>query len=930
MLYCITNIELLRYVKIKTVSIYEMKGEKTFIVVIQMVKEYKPSEIEKKWQEKWQEKNVFKSENKVEGKQNYYTLEMFAYPSGKLHVGHLRNYAIGDAIARYKKMKGFNVLHPFGWDSFGLPAENAAIDNGAHPGQWTKANIDNMRRQLKLMGLSYDWDREISTYTPEYYKWNQLFFIEMYKKGLVYKKRSYVNWCPDCNTVLANEQVEDGKCWRHSKTDVIQKELSQWYLKITDYAEELLQGHEELKGHWPDKVLAMQKNWIGKSTGSEINFVLDYKFDSNSQDKESNLNIGNNGEVIIPVFTTRADTLFGVTYAVIAPEHPLVEEIVLKENPSLKEAVDKMINEDKINRTAEDKEKEGMFTGLYVINPVNNEKVPLWIGNYVLMDYGTGAVMAVPAHDERDFFFAKKYNLPIRIVINPVDKDENPEKIVVEEMEGAYTLNGILVNSDEFDGTKNTEAKIKITEKLEKEGKGKKTVNYRLHDWLISRQRYWGTPIPVIYDEDGNIHLEEKENLPVKLPTDIEFNGKGNPLETSEEFKNVILPNGKKGRRETDTMDTFVDSSWYYLRYLDSHNTEKPFEKANADSWTPVDQYIGGIEHAVMHLLYARFFHKALRDMGLVATNEPFKRLLTQGMVLGPSYYSQNERKFYFPKDVEIKDTKAFSKSTGEELTVKIEKMSKSKNNGVDPEEIVKEYGADPARVFTLFAAPPEKELEWNVNGLAGAYRFINRLFLIISDSFEFADKNAGKEDNYGIDLSKRSEKDEEIQKKLHQTVKKVTESIEDDFHFNTAIAAVMELLNDMTTYKQEVIDKNDVSTESKKIWKEVLDKVILLIAPFAPHIADELWEIIGNKTFTFEEEWPTFEEELTKEHKMNLVVQINGKIRETIPAKIGLPKEEYEKLAFDSEKIKKAIEGKEIVKVIVVPNKLVNIVVKG
>ncbi len=895
-----------------------------------MVKEYKPSEIEKKWQEKWQEKNVFKSENKVEGKQNYYTLEMFAYPSGKLHVGHLRNYAIGDAIARYKKMKGFNVLHPFGWDSFGLPAENAAIDNGAHPGQWTKANIDNMRRQLKLMGLSYDWDREISTYTPEYYKWNQLFFIEMYKKGLVYKKRSYVNWCPDCNTVLANEQVEDGKCWRHSKTDVIQKELSQWYLKITDYAEELLQGHEELKGHWPDKVLAMQKNWIGKSIGSEINFVLDYKFDSNSRDKESNLNIGNDGQVIIPVFTTRADTLFGVTYAVIAPEHPLVEEIVLKENPSLKDVVDKMINEDKINRTAEDKEKEGMFTGLYVINPVNNEKVPLWIGNYVLMDYGTGAVMAVPAHDERDFFFTKKYNLPVRIVINPVDKDGNPEKIVVEEMEGAYTLNGILVNSDEFDGMKNTEAKIKITEKLEKEGKGKKTVNYRLHDWLISRQRYWGTPIPVIYDEDGNIYLEEKENLPVKLPTDIQFSGKGNPLETSEEFKNVILPNGKKGRRETDTMDTFVDSSWYYLRYLDSHNTEKPFEKENADSWTPVDQYIGGIEHAVMHLLYARFFHKALRDMGLVATNEPFKRLLTQGMVLGPSYYSQNERKFYFIKDVEIKDGKAFSKSTGEELTVKIEKMSKSKNNGVDPEEIVKEYGADPARVFTLFAAPPEKELEWNVNGLAGAYRFINRLFLIISDSFEFADKNSRKENNYGIDLSKRSEKDEEIQKKLHQTVKKVTESIEDDFHFNTAIAAVMELLNDMTTYKQEVIDKNDVSTESRKIWKEVLDKVILLIAPFAPHIADELWEIIGNTTFTFEEEWPTFEEELTKEHKMNLVVQINGKIRETIPAKIGLPKEEYEKLAFDSEKIKKAVEGKEIVKVIVVPNKLVNIVVKG
>ena len=894
-----------------------------------MIKEYKPEEIEKKWQEKWQEKNLFKSENRVDGKENYYVLEMFAYPSGKLHVGHLRNYAIGDAVARYKKMRGFNILHPFGWDSFGLPAENAAIDNGTHPGKWTKANIDNMRRQMKLMGLSYDWDREISTYTPEYYKWNQLFFIEMYKKGLVYKKKSYVNWCPDCNTVLANEQVENGKCWRHSKTDVIQKELSQWYLKITDYAEELLTGHEELRGHWPEQVLAMQKNWIGKSTGSEVDFVLDYKFDVEKQDKESNLNIGKNGEILLPVFTTRADTLYGVTYAVVAPEHPVVEEIVLKENPSLKEQIDKMINEDKINRTAEDKEKEGMFTGLYVINPVNNEKIPLWIGNYVLMDYGTGAVMAVPAHDERDFLFAKKYDLPIRIVINPLDKDGNVEKLSTEGMEKAFTFEGILVNSGEFDGIKNKEAKVKITEKLEKEGKGKKTVNYRLHDWLISRQRYWGTPIPVIYDEDGNIYLEEKENLPVKLPTDIEFSGKGNPLETSEEFKNVILPNGKKGRRETDTMDTFVDSSWYYLRYLDSHNTEKPFTKENADSWTPVNQYIGGIEHAVMHLLYARFFHKALRDMGYVSTNEPFKRLLTQGMVLGPSYYSQNERKYYFPKDVEVKNGKAFSKETGEELVTKVEKMSKSKNNGVDPEEIVKDYGVDPARVFTLFAAPPEKELEWNMNGLAGAYRFINRLYLLVSDSFEFADKNAEKENNYSIDLSKRNEKDEEIQKKLHQTIKKVTESIEDDFHFNTAIAAVMELLNDMTAYKQEVIDKNNISSESKKIWKEVLDKVILLISPFAPHIADELWEITGNKTFTFEEEWPEFNEELTKENKINLVIQINGKVRDMVPVTIGLSKEESEKLAFASEKTKKFTEGKEIVKVIVVPNKLVNIVVK-
>jgi len=892
-----------------------------------MIKEYKPSEIEKKWQDKWFEEDVFKSENKIEGKENYYVLEMFAYPSGKLHVGHLRNYAIGDAIARYKKMKGFNVLHPFGWDSFGLPAENAAIDNGAHPGKWTKANIDNMRRQMKLMGLSYDWNRELSTYTPEYYKWNQKFFIEMYKKGLVYKKKSYVNWCPDCNTVLANEQVEDGKCWRHGKTDVIQKELSQWYFKITEYAEELLQGHEELRGHWPEQVLTMQKNWIGKSTGSEVDFILDYKFEN---DGNSHLKLNDRGEVVISVFTTRPDTLYGVTYATVAPEHPLVEEIILKENPSIREAVERMINEDKIARTAEDKEKEGVFSGLHVINPVNGEKVQLWIANYVLMDYGTGAVMAVPAHDERDFQFSKKYNLDLKIVVNPVDKNGNLEEVSVEKIENALVNSGVLVNSEEFNGLNSNEAKEKITEKLEKIGLGKKTVNYRLHYWLISRQRYWGTPIPVIYDEDGNIYLEEEANLPVKLPTDIEFSGKGNPLETSEEFKNVILPNGKKGRRETDTMDTFVDSSWYYLRYLDSHNDKEPFKKEDADNWTPVHQYIGGIEHAVMHLLYARFFHKSLRDLGYVDTNEPFKRLLTQGMVLGPSYYSQNERRYLFPREVEMKDGKPVSKETGEELATKVEKMSKSKNNGVDPEEIVKEYGSDSSRVFTLFAAPPEKELEWNMNGLAGAYRFINRLYLLISSTANFADKNATKENNYGINLDARSEKDKEIQKKLHQTVKKVTDSIEDDFHFNTAIAAIMELLNDMTTYKQNVIDKNDISSESKKVWHEVLEKVILLITPFAPHVADELWSDLGNTTLTFEEEWPTFDEKLTVENNFNLVLQVNGKVRDMIPAQIGISKDDAEKLAFSSEKVQKFIKGKEVVKLIVVPNKLVNIVVKG
>lgn len=865
------------------------------------MREYNPKEIENKWQLKWEKDNIFKSEN-VSDKENYYTLEMFAYPSGKLHVGHLRNYTIGDAIARYKKMKGFNVLHPFGWDSFGLPAENAAIENKAHPEEWTRKNIDNMKRQLKLMGISHDWSRELATYQENYYKWNQWIFIKMYEKGLVYKKKSYVNWCPECNTVLANEQVEDGKCWRHSKTDVIQKELDQWYFKITDYSEELLQSHEELKGNWPEKVITMQRNWIGKSHGTEIDFILE------------------DGKTKIPAFTTRPDTLFGVTYVVLAPEHPVVEEIILRDNPELKAKAEAMINEDKIERTAEDKEKEGFFTGKYVTNPVNGEKLPLWVGNYVLMDYGTGAVMAVPAHDERDFLFAGKYNMPLRIVIEP-----EGETLDVSTMKQAYTGEGLLVNSDKFNGMKNNDAKTAVSEYLEEVKGGSRTINYRLHDWLLSRQRYWGTPIPALYCEKCGLVMEKEENLPVKLPMDIEFSGIGNPLETSEEFKNATCPVcGGKAKRETDTMDTFVDSSWYYLRFLNPNLESGPFDKTDADNWTPVDQYIGGVEHAVMHLLYARFFHKVLRDMGLLSTNEPFRRLLTQGMLLGPSYYSNNERKFYFEADVNIdtKTEKAYSKSTGEELVVKIEKMSKSKNNGVDPEVIVKEYGADSARVFTLFAAPPEKELEWNMNGLAGAYRFLNRLFLLIEDTKDFSEE--GK-----IDYEKRNNEDSEIQKKLHQTVKKVTESMEDNFHFNTAIAALMELLNDMTTYRQKIIDTGNVSSESKKIWKEVLEKSILMLSPFAPHMADELWAAAGRDGYAFHKDWPLYIEELTKESKINLVVQVNGKLRDTILVDINTPKEELEKTALNSEKAAKFIEGKEVVKVIVVPNKLVNIVVK-
>ena len=865
-----------------------------------MKKEYIFKDIEEKWQKLWNDNKVFKSLNNVEGKDTYYVLEMFAYPSGKLHAGHLRNYTIGDAIARYKKMKGFNVIHPFGWDSFGLPAENAAIDNGASPALWTAQNIENMKRQLKLMGLSYDWDREIATYKKEYYKFNQKFFIDMYKKGLVYKKKSYVNWCPDCHTVLANEQVEDGKCWRHGKTDVIQKELSQWYFKITDYAEELLKGHEELKGHWPEQVLAMQKNWIGKSEGSQVNFTLIY----------------DGKEIEIPVFTTRVDTIYGVTYICLAPEHDLVSSVILKEKPELKNEVDAMINEDKISREAQDKEKNGIFTGFYVKNPINSEMIPLYIANYVLMDYGTGAVMAVPAHDDRDFKFAKKYNLSAKAVI----KAKNPEF----EFDGsqAYLGKGTLINSGEFDGLFNVDSKSEIIKKLENMGKGKATVNYRLHDWLISRQRYWGTPIPVIYGEDGNMYLDE--NLPVELPTDINFDTGGNPLETSQTFKEVILPNGVKGIRETDTMDTFVDSSWYYLRYLNPNDKDNPFDKNDANKNTPVDQYIGGIEHAVMHLLYARFFHKVFRDLGYLDTNEPFKNLLTQGMVLDYSYYSNNERRYLFREEVEIKDGNPVSKKTGEVLVSKLEKMSKSKNNGLDPESIIREYGADATRLFSLFAAPPEKELEWNMNGVVGAYRFINRIYLLVQENREILNKKYSE-----TIVENRNKYDESLQRKTHLTIKKVTESMEDNFHFNTAIAAIMELLNELTTFKQNVLDINAKSSESDKIFKESMESIILMISPFSPHVSEELWKEMGEEGYIFNASWPKFIEKLTISNEVTIAVQVNGKLRGTLVTKLDSTEDEVFEKALQISNVSQFIEGKEIVKKILVKNKLLNIVVK-
>lgn len=852
------------------------------------MKEYNFKEIEQKWQKKWENDNVFKTENNIEGKENYYVLSMLPYPSGKLHVGHARNYTIGDVISRYKKMKGYNVLQPMGWDSFGLPAENAAIQNGTHPSIWTKLNIENMKRQLKLMGFSYDWDREIASYLPEYYKWNQWIFKKMYENGLVYKKKSLVNWCPDCQTVLANEQVEDGKCWRHSNTSVVQKELEQWFFKITNYADELLEGHNEIKDGWPEKVLTMQKNWIGKSFGTEIIFK-----------------VVENGENL-PVFTTRADTIYGVTYVAIAPEHPIVEEI-LKTNPSIKSEIEKMKNTDLIERSAEGREKNGIDSGWTVENPITKEKCSLWIADYVLMNYGTGAVMAVPAHDARDNAFAKKYNLPVKVVIE------------TKEGEDPYSYNGIMINSEVINGLAPKEAINKMAEYIENNNFGKRTTKYRLKDWGISRQRYWGTPIPALYCEKCGTVLEKDENLPVLLPDDIEFSGNGNPLETSEKFKNAICPCcGGAARRDTDTMDTFVDSSWYFLRYCDPKNSQNAFDKSIIDSWTPVHQYIGGVEHAVMHLLYARFFHKVLRDFGMLSSNEPFKRLLTQGMVLGPSYYSEKENKFLSPKDVNIKGEKAYSQ-TGEELTIKIEKMSKSKNNGVDPEEIIQKYGADTARLFIMFAAPPEKELEWNENGLAGAYRFLSRVWRI---TLENADKISN---DVEINYDNISKEDKSLLIKLNQTIKKVTDSIEDNYHFNTSIAANMELVNEIQSY----INNPFTSDESAKILGFVLKKLIVMLSPFVPHFCDELWELLGEKNYLYYETWPSYDEKFLSSDEITIAVQVNGKMRGSFEIAKDADKNVVEKMALELPNVQKHLENMNVVKIIVVPNKIVNIVVK-
>ncbi|TYQ15931.1 UNVERIFIED_CONTAM: leucyl-tRNA synthetase [Acetivibrio alkalicellulosi] len=824
---------------------------------------YKSRDIEKRWQEKWDKEKSF-SATKKDDKEKYYVLEMFPYPSGNLHMGHVRNYSIGDVVARFKKMEGYNVLHPMGWDSFGLPAENAAIKRQIHPNDWTWSNIDNMRKQLKELGIGYDWDREVATCHPDYYKWTQWMFLQLYKKGLAYKKKSFVNWCPSCSTVLANEQVVNGACERCSST-VNKKDLEQWFFKITHYAQRLLDDIEKLSG-WPDKVKTMQQNWIGRSEGVEVDFNVE------GTDKK------------VRIYTTRPDTIFGVTYMVVAPEHPLVKELIkgTEQEQTCNDFIKKMQFLNDIDRTSTDVEKEGVFTGRYVINPLNNDKVPLYLGNYVLAEYGTGVVMAVPAHDQRDFEFSKKYNLPIKVVIQP-----KGEELKAEDMKEAYVDEGYLVNSDQFNGVLSDEAIGKIIDYVEAKSFGERKINFRLRDWLISRQRYWGAPIPIIYCEDcGPVPVPE-EDLPVVLPTDVKFTGVGeSPLSSSESFINAPCPTcGKKGKREVDTMDTFVCSSWYFLRYCDPCNQKLPFDKESISYWMPVDQYIGGVEHAILHLLYSRFFMKALYDMGFVAHDEPFKNLLTQGMVL--------------------KDGA---------------KMSKSLGNVVSPEEIIEKFGADTARLFILFASPPEKDLEWSDQGVEGCYRFINRVWRIINDF-----SHAAKENN-DINTSNFTKEDKELWFMVNNTVRRVTEDVGHRFNFNTAISAIMELVNSLYNYKDKVPDEN----KNNGILKVALENVILMIAPFIPHASQELWQFIGKEGDVHDQKWPEYDKSALVKDEIEIVVQINGKLRDKIVVSSGLDKKQIEEEALKSDKIKPAIEGQNIVKVITVPGKLVNIVVKA
>lgn len=827
-----------------------------------MATEYNFKEIESKWQKNWTDNGLFKvDESKHENK--YYCLMMFPYPSAALHVGHGRNYIIGDVVVRYKMMQNLNVLTPMGWDAFGLPAENAAIKLKIQPADSTYKNINTMKQQLGNWGVGYDWDREVASCDESYYKWTQWIFLQLYKNNLAYKKKAYVNWCTSCNTVLANEQVVNGTCER-CDSEVIQKDLSQWFFKITDYAPKLLKDLELLTG-WPERVKTMQKNWIGKSRGVEIDFKL-----------------ADTGQTL-KCFTTRTDTIYGATYMAIAPEHPLVTQILedAENKEEIQNFVNEILKENKIDRANTEISKKGIFTGKYVINPYTEEKIPLWIADYVLMDYGTGAVMAVPTHDDRDFLFATKYDLPMKIVISPKDKTLN-----LSEMKEAYTEEGVLVNSGDFDGTNNKEAIEKIAILGEEKGFARRTTTYKLRDWLISRQRYWGAPIPIIYCEDcGTVDVPE-EDLPVKLPGNVEFKPTGeSPLSLKEEFYKTKCPKcGKDARRETDTMDTFVDSSWYYLRYLSPNNDEKAFDTDKVNKWLPVDQYIGGVEHAILHLLYSRFITKVLNDLGFIGFKEPFKNLFTQGMI-----------------------------------TKNGAKMSKSKGNVVNPDQLIQKYGADTVRLYTLFIGPPEKDAEWNDSAVEGAYRFLKRYWMLFTDNLDIIKSHTG-ETNFE-DISKEYKN---LRRSVHETVRKITMDMEGNFHFNTAIASVMELVNVLYKY-----DPSQASNADKNVFAEAMQKTVLLLAPFVPHMAEELWTMLDQKDSIFSQTWPTYEEKALVKEEVTMVIQINGKVRgkEIMPA--GASKEEIETAALENNNVKKYTEGKNIIKVIVVPQKLINIVVK-
>jgi len=860
-----------------------------------MTLKYKPFEIETKWQKMWEEKKAFRVAEDA-GRPKYYLLEMFPYPSGRIHMGHVRNYTIGDVIARYKRMRGYNVLHPMGWDAFGLPAENAAIAHGIHPAVWTNDNINFMRNQLKRLGFSYDWDREISTCEPEYYKWEQLFFLWMYEKGLAYKKTSLVNWCPDCQTVLANEQVEGGLCWRCA-SEVEQRELDQWFFRITAYVEELLTYCDKLTG-WPERVLTMQKNWIGKSYGCEVIFPL--------ADREGD----------IRVFTTRPDTLYGATFMLIAAEHPLVMELMVgkEREKEVREWVEKIKKQDKALRTSDYYEKEGIFLDTYCVNPLTKKRMPVFAANFVLADYGTGCVMAVPTHDQRDFEFAKKYQLPLIVVIQPHNKTLN-----IHTMTEAYEGDGVLVNSGPFTGMENREAMDKIVSYLEERGMGKRTVQYRLRDWGISRQRYWGAPIPIVYcDKCGTVPVRE-EDLPVILPYDVEFTGEGgSPLARHEEFVRTNCPQcGGPARRETDTMDTFVESSWYFARFCSPWYDKKPgLEKEKVDYWLPVDQYIGGIEHAILHLLYARFYTKMLRDFGVLGVDEPFNNLLTQGMVCKETQRCP-EHGYLYP--TEVKEGRCIH--CREAVVVgKTEKMSKSLKNVVDPDYLIQRYGADTVRMFCLFAAPPEKDLEWSDQGVEGAFRFLNRTWRIFID-YQEAIKGIEAFTGEG----ELSEELRALRKKTHQTIMKVTHDIEDRFHFNTAISAIMELVN--TLYLLPRPADGDIAALS--VVRETLEAILLLLNPIVPHFSSELWSLLGHETPILDAPWPSYDKTVASEERITIVVQVNGKLRSRISVMADEEEEQIKIMAKEDEKIQRLIAGKKILKEVYVPKRLVNIVVK-